>query len=83
MNLILYILKDGLVDLLSPPNSNVSKNHLIFSCAFSEFYNRYKKGRGKVYVVNTRLKKSSITGFITGLIFSQMGIKFEPFFVKL
>lgn len=69
MNQIIFRLNDGLVDLLFRANSNVLKNHLIFSYAFSEFYDRYKKGPGRVYVANTRLKKSSIIGFFTGIIY--------------
>ena len=57
MNLIMYILNDGLVDLLFQTNSNVLKNHLIFSYVFSEFYDKYKNERGGVYVADTRLKK--------------------------
>ena len=34
-----------------------------------EFYDRYKTERGRVYIANTRLKKSSIIGFITGVIY--------------
>ena len=69
MNLIMYRLNDGLVDLLFQTNSNVLKNHLIFSYAFSEFYGYYETERGKVYVANTRLKKRSIIGFITAIIY--------------
>ena len=65
----MFRLDDGLVDLLLQINSNVLKNHLIFSYAFSEFYDRYNKGRGRVNVANTRLKKSSIVGFFTGIIY--------------
>ena len=53
----MYILNDGLVDLLFQTNSNVLKNHLIFSYVFSEFYDKYKNERGGVYVADTRLKK--------------------------
>ena len=69
MNPIMFRLNDGLVDLLFQSRSNVLKNHLIFSYAFSELYDRYKKGRGRVYVANTKLKKSSIIGFFTGIIY--------------
>ena len=31
------------------------KNHLVFSYTFSEFYDYYKTGRGRVYNANTRL----------------------------
>ena len=51
---IMFRLDDGLVDLLLQINSNVLKNHLIFSYAFSEFYDRYKKGRGRVNVANVK-----------------------------
>ena len=54
INQIMFRLDDELVDLLFQTNSNVFKNHLIFSYAFSKFYDRYKKGRGRVYVANTR-----------------------------
>lgn len=50
----MFRLDDGLVDLLFQTNSNVCKNHLIFSYAFSKFYDRYKKGRERVYVANRR-----------------------------
>ena len=43
INQIMFRLDDGLVDLLFQTNSNVFKNHLIFSYAFSKFYDRYKK----------------------------------------
>lgn len=69
INQIMFRLDDGLVDLLFQINSNVLKNHLIFSYAFSEFYDRYKKGRGRVYVANARSKKSSIIGFFPGIIY--------------
>lgn len=45
MNLIMYRLNDGLIDLLFQTNSNVLKNHLLFSYAFSEFDDKYKTGR--------------------------------------
>ena len=69
MNLTVYRWNAGLVDLLFQTNSNILKNHLFFSYAFSEFYDRYKTGRGRVYVANKILKKSSIIGFITGVIY--------------
>lgn len=68
MNQIIFRLNDELVDLLFRTNSNVLENHLIFSYAFSEFYDRYKIGRGRVYVVNT----TSIINywiFFTGIIY--------------
>ena len=43
MNLIVYRLNDGLIDLLFQTNSNVLKNHLIFSYALSEFYDRNRE----------------------------------------
>ena len=64
-----YRLNDGLVDLLFQTNSSILKNHLIFSYAFSEFCDKYETGRGRVYVANTRLKRSSIFGLITGIIY--------------
>ena len=69
MNKTIYRLNNGLINLLFHTKSSVLKNHLIFSYAFSEFYNHYKTGRGKVYVANKRLKKSSIIGFLTGVVY--------------
>lgn len=69
INRIIYRLNNGLIDLLFQTNLNVIKNHLIFSFAFSDFYEYYKKGRGKVYITQTRLQKSSLIGFITGIIY--------------
>ena len=82
MNLIIYRLNDGLVDLLFQTNSNVLKNHLIFSYAFGEFYDRYKTERGRVYIANTRLKKSSIIGFNTGVIYWIFTKEFVNFYFK-
>lgn len=47
INTIASILYNGLVDLDLKTNSNILENHLIFSFAFTEFYKRYQKGRGK------------------------------------
>ena len=61
MNLIIYRLNNELIDsVLFQTNPNVLKNHLISSFSFSEFYERYKTGRGRVYVANTRLNYYNI-----------------------
>ena len=66
--LIKYQLNNGLIDILFQTKSNVLKNHLIFSYAFSEFYKRYKLGRGCVYLFSTSIKSSTL-GFLTGTMY--------------
>lgn len=60
-----YQLTNGLI--LST-NSRILKNHVIFSYAFSEFYIKYKLGRGCVYLFPSSIK-SSVLGFLTGIIY--------------
>lgn len=66
---IYYILYKGLVDLDLKTNSVILKNHLIFSNAFREFYKRYQKGGGKVYIMDTNMQNSSTIGSLTGIIY--------------
>ena len=49
-------------------NSNVLKNHLIFHYAFKNFCKKYKKGRFNIYIFDTRIK-SSVVGFLTGILY--------------
>ena len=55
-------------DFLFINNSPVLKNHLIFHHAFKTFWKRHKKGRFYVYVFDTNIK-SSILGFVTGVLY--------------
>ena len=43
--------------------------HQIFSWAFNEIWNKYEKGRGKVYVFDSPFKQCSFLGNLTGLIY--------------
>ena len=65
---IMYKLNDGIFEIFFRSNSNVLKNHLIFHYAFTKFYNAYKKGRGSLYLFDSKIK-SSVVGFITGIIY--------------
>ena len=49
-------------------NSKIMNNHLIFYRAFKSFYNRYKVGRGCVYVFDSPIK-SEVLGYLTGIIY--------------
>ena len=49
--------------------SSILVNHLIFSIAFKEFYKRYHKGRGSVYVFDSPFKDYSTIGFLTGIAY--------------
>ena len=55
-------------DFLFISNSPVLKNHLIFHHAFKTFWKRHKKGRPYIYVFDTTIK-SSILGFVTGVLY--------------
>lgn len=68
INKIIYRLNNGLINLLFQTNSNVLKNHLVFSYAFSEFYDYYKKGRSEIYVTNSFLQNSSLIGFLMVIV---------------
>ena len=49
-------------------NSRVLNNHLIFYKAFKYFYNRYKTGRGCVYLFDSPIK-SEVLGYLTGILY--------------
>ena len=57
-----------ITDFLFITNSPVLKNHLVFHHAFKTFWKRHKKGRPVVYVFDTKIK-SSVLGFITGVVY--------------
>ena len=59
-----------ITDFLFMTNSPVLKNHLIFHHAFKAFWKRHKKGRHNVHVFDTTLK-SSVLGFVTGVLYSR------------
>ena len=61
---ILYILNDTFIK----SNSRVINNHLIFYKAFKSFYNRYKIGRGCVYLFDSPIK-SEVLGYLTGILY--------------
>ena len=61
---ILYILNDTFIK----SNSRVLNNHLIFYKAFKSFYDRYKIGRGCVYVFDSPIK-SEVIGYLTGILY--------------
>ena len=52
-----------------PPGGSIAAVHQIFSWAFNEIWNKYKKGRGKVYVFDSPFKQCSFLGNLTGLIY--------------
>lgn len=68
VNTISFTLSEGLVDLDIKTNSVIT-NHLIFSYAFSKFYERHKKGRGKVYIADTCLQECAVIGYLTGVVY--------------
>ena len=61
---ILYILNDTFIK----SNSRVLNNHLIFYKAFKSFYDRYKIGRGCVYLFDSPIK-SEVLGYLTGILY--------------
>lgn len=61
-----------------PSTRSIATNHQIFSLAFNEFWEQYKKGRGKVYVFDSPFKQWSFLGKITGLLFWFMRDFIEP-----
>ena len=61
---ILYILNDTFIK----SNSRVLNNHLIFYKAFKSFYDRYKLGRGCVYVFDCPIR-SEVIGYLTGILY--------------
>ena len=61
---ILYILNDTFIK----SNSRVINNHLIFYKAFKSFYDRYKLGRGCVYVFDSPIR-SEVIGYLTGILY--------------
>ena len=52
-----------------PPGGSIAAVHQIFSWAFNEIWNKYGKGRGKVYVFDSPFKQCSFLGNLTGLIY--------------
>ena len=50
-------------------DSNIIKNHLIFSIAFRAFWKQYRIGRGCVYTINTPFKESEVLGYLSGIIY--------------
>ena len=50
-------------------DSNIIKNHLIFSLAFQAFWKHYKIGRGFVYSFNTPFKECEELGYLTGIVY--------------
>lgn len=50
-------------------DSVILNNHPIFSHAFRKFYERYKKGRGEVYVADTYLQEYKTIGFLTDIVY--------------
>lgn len=50
-------------------DSNILKNHLIFSFAFSKFSERYKTGTGKVYVADSCFQEYETIGYLTGIVY--------------
>ena len=61
---IIYILNN--IPIKS--SSRVLNNHLIFYKAFKSFYDRYKLGRGCVYVFDSPIK-SEVLGYLTGILY--------------
>ena len=64
-----FTLFEGLFDLDLRTTSVILKNHLIFSYAFSKFYQKYRKGGGKIYIMETNMPNSATLGFITGVLY--------------
>lgn len=58
--LIKYQLNNGLINILFQTKSNVY--------AFSEFYRKYKLGRGCVYIFPSKIKTSTL-GVLTGIMY--------------
>ena len=50
-------------------NSNIIKNHLIFSLAFRAFWKHYRIGRGCIYAINTPFKECEVLDYLTGIIY--------------
>ena len=50
-------------------NSNIFRNHLIFSTAFCAFWKQYRMGRGCVYVADTCLQEHETLGYLTGIVY--------------
>lgn len=69
MDQVIYRLNDGLTNLRFQTNSVVLKNHLIFSFAFSTFYEHYRQRRGKIYAADTRLQEYALIGYLTEIVY--------------
>ena len=76
LELVKYQLNNGLIDLLFQTNLRVLKNHLIFSCAFSEFYRKYKLERGCVHLFPSKIKSKTL-GFLTGIFYCFFNIRWD------
>ena len=50
-------------------NSNILRNHLIFSTAFRAFWKHCRKGRGCVYVAGTCFQEYETLGYLTGIVY--------------
>ena len=50
-------------------DSNIIKNHLIFTLAFKAFWKHYRIGRGCVHTINTPFKESEVLGYLTGIVY--------------
>ena len=50
-------------------SSSIIANHLIFSLAFREFWEKYKLDRGCVYTFNSPFKEFEVLGYLTGIIY--------------
>ena len=61
---IIYILNN--IPIKS--NNRILNNHLIFYKAFKSFYDRYKLGRGCVYVFDCPIR-SEVLGYLTGICY--------------
>ena len=49
--------------------SRVLTNHLIFNLGFKAFWNRFKLGRGSVYVFDSRFQENEVIGYLTGILY--------------
>ena len=49
--------------------SRVLTNHLIFNLGFKAFWNRFKLGRGSVYVFDSGFQENEVIGYLTGILY--------------
>ena len=64
---IIYDLSGYRYSLLS--KSEILTNHLIFNLGFKSFWDKYKLGRGCVYVFDTSYQENEVTGYLTGIVY--------------